>query len=378
MSPAHSDIVVIGGGMAGASVAAELADAGASVCVLEGESQPNYHSTGRSAAIYIQNFGNRVIRGITAASRAFFDAPPVGFVDHPLLTSRGVLTIASESQMAAFEATLAEADGMERVDPNEALALVPILRPERVAAAALERGAMDIDVNALHAGYLRRLKTGGGRVVCDAQVTALARRGNGWEIRTRQGTFGAGMVINAAGAWADAVAALAGVRPAGLEPRRRTALIIEAPAGIPVDSWPLVTDADDGFYFKPEAGKLLLSPADATPTVAGDVQPEDLDVAIAVDRFEQAVSFSVDRVTHRWAGLRTFAPDGSPVIGWDTEVDGFFWLAGQGGYGIQTAPMASRAAAALVLDAELPSQLIAAGVAETDLSVARIRTVNQT
>lgn len=362
--------------MAGASVAAELADAGASVCVLEGESQPNYHSTGRSAAIYIQNFGNRVIRGITAASRAFFDAPPAGFVDHPLLTSRGVLTIASEAQMAAFEAMLAEADGMERVDPNEALALVPVLRPERVAAAALERGAMDIDVNALHAGYLRRLKTGGGRVVCDAQVTALARRGNGWEIRTRQGTFGARVVINAAGAWADVVAALAGVQPAGLEPRRRTALIIEAPAGIPVDRWPLVTDADDGFYFKPEAGKLLLSPADATPTVAGDVQPEDLDVAIAVDRFEQAVSFSVDRVTHRWAGLRTFAADGSPVIGWDTEVDGFFWLAGQGGYGIQTAPMAARAAAALVLDAGLPNQLIAAGVTETDLSVARVRTAN--
>src|SRR5699024_8878199 len=157
------------------------------------------------------------------------------------------------------------------------------------------------------------------------------------EVHTAQGSFGAGLIINAAGAWADAIAALAGARPAGLEPRRRTAMIIEAPAGVAVDRWPLVNDAEDSFYFKPEAGKLLLSPADATPTAAGDAQPEDLDVAIAVDRFEHAVNFNVERIGHRWAGLRTFAADGSPVIGWDTEVDGFFWLAGQGGYGIQMA-----------------------------------------
>lgn len=369
----HSDIAIIGGGMAGASAAAELADAGASVCVLEGEDQPNYHSTGRSAAIYILNFGNRVIRALTAASRPFFDAPPDGFTEHPLLTPRGVLTIASETQLSTFETQLAEADRMERIDPADALARVPILRPECVAAAALEPDAMDIDVSALHAGYLRRLKAAGGELVCGAQVLALTRHHSRWTIDTSQGVYSAGTVINAAGAWADAIALLAGAQPLGLEPRRRTALIIEAPAQMPVDRWPLVSDADDSFYFKPEAGKLLLSPADATPTAAGDAQPEDLDVAIAVDRFEHAVTFSVARIEHRWAGLRTFAADGSPVIGWDPEMEGFFWLAGQGGYGIQTAPMAAKAAAALVRGDSPPAQLVAAGVTETDLSVQRLR-----
>src|SRR5699024_1265924 len=371
MSEQH-DILVIGGGIAGASAAAELAADGADVCVLEAEQRPDYHSTGRSAAIYIQHFGNRVIRGLTAASRAFFDQPPAGFSEHPLVTPRGVMTVASESQMAAFHAVLEEASGMYAMNRKEALQRVPVLRDDWLAAAALEPNAMDIDVNAVHTGFQRQLKKRGGRIICDARVQALERNGDAWRVQTPAGEFTAPVIINAAGAWADAVAQLAGVRPLGLVPCRRTAVIIDPPAGVDVSDWPMVNDAQDNFYFKPESGKLLLSPVDATPDRPGDAQPEDLDVAIAVDHLEHAVNFEVDRIEHRWAGLRTFAHDGALVIGWDPEVDGFFWVAAQGGYGIQTSPMASRTAASLFAGKGLPQALLDTGVEAADLAPDRL------
>lgn len=367
-----SEILVIGGGIAGASAAARLAQSGADVCVLDGEIRPDYHSTGRSAAIYIQNFGNRVIRGLTGASRSFYDNPPLGFSEHPLVTPRGVMTVAGQAHMDAFQALLAEAEDMNPIDRDEALAMVPVLRDEWLVAAALEPAAMDIDVNAVHTGFQRQLKAAGGRLICDAPVQALARRDGLWVARTPQGEFSAPVVVNAAGAWADTIARMAGLGALGLEPRRRTALIIDAPDGVDVSMWPMVCDAADEFYFKPEAGKLLLSPADATPDEPSDVQPEDLDVAIAVDRFEQAVNYNVERIEHRWAGLRTFAPDGALVIGWDPRVDGFFWVAGQGGYGIQTSPMASLAAASLLAREGLPQALQKWHVTERDLAPDRL------
>lgn len=372
MSVGASDILVIGGGIAGASAAAAIAADGADVRVLEAEPRPDYHSTGRSAAIYIQNFGSRVIRGLTAASRSFYDQPPTGFSEHPLVTPRGVLMIASESQLDAFRGALDAASGMREIDRQQALAMVPVLDPQWLVAAALEPDAMDIDVNAVHMGFQRQLKSAGGRLVCDAPVQALERRDGLWAARTPRGDFSAPVVVNAAGAWADAVAQMAGVGALGLQPMRRTAMIINAPHGVDIAGWPMVNDAAEAFYFKPEAGKLLLSPADATPDQPSDVQPEDLDVAIAVDRFEQAVNFSVDRVAHRWAGLRTFAADGALVIGWDPRADGFFWVAGQGGYGIQTSPMASRTAASLLARRGLPQALRDHGVTAHDLTPDRL------
>src|SRR5699024_10316805 len=262
--------------------------------------------------------------------------------------------------------------GMQEIDRDEALSMVPVLDPKWLVAAAVESDAMDIDVNAVHMGFQRQLKAAGGQMVCAARVQALERRDGLWLARTPQGEFRAPVVVNAAGAWADTVARMAGVGALGLEPRRRTAMIVDAPAGVDVRRWPMVNDAAESFYFKPEAGKLLLSPADATPDQPSDVQPEDLDVAIAVDRFEQAVITSVDRVEHRWAGLRTFAPDGALVIGWDPRAKGFFWVAGQGGYGIQTSPMASRVAASLLAGRGVPQTLQAQGVMAHDLTPDRL------
>jgi len=371
MSVAGSDILVIGGGIAGASAAAAMASDGARVCVLEAEPRPDYHSSGRSAAIYIQNFGNAAIRGLTAASHAFFAAPPAGFAAQPLASPRGVLTVASASQLAAFQAVLDAASGMQRIACADALAMVPVLRADWLAAAALEPGALDIDVHAMHLGYQRQLKAAGGRLLCDAPVQELARHKGLWTAQTPQGRFSAPIVVNAAGAWADDIARLAGVAPLGLEPRRRTAIIIDMPPDVDATAWPMVFDAAGEFYFKPESGKLLLSPADATLARPGDVQPEELDVAIAVDRLEQAVNLTVERVTHSWAGLRTFAPDGALVLGWDAQAAGFFWVAGQGGYGFQTAPMAARAAADLLAGKGLPSALLEHGVTEHALAPTR-------
>ncbi len=371
MDDRTSDFVVIGGGIAGASVAARLAVAGATVCVLEAESRPDVHSTGRSAATYVLNFGNASIRRLTAASRDFLEHPPAGFSEHPLVTPRGVLTVASADQMDAYREVLDMATDMHPVERAEALAMVPVLRDDWLVAAALEPGAMDIDVHALHSGFLRQLRAAGGRLTCGAPVQALERRNGSWVVHTPEGDHAAPVVINAAGAWADRVAVMAGLAPLGIEPRRRTAAIVALPDGIDASAWPMVFDALDSVYFKPEAGKLLLSPADATPDQPGDVQPEDLDVAIAVDRLEQMVNFSVRRVEHRWAGLRTFAPDGTLVIGMDPRRDGFFWLAGQGGYGIQTSPIVSATAANLLTGRGLPEPLRQLGTTERELAPGR-------
>jgi D-arginine dehydrogenase len=348
---AQPDILVIGGGIAGASAAAELARTHR-VMVLEAEDAPGYHSTGRSAAVFSESYGNRAVRALTRASRDFFYHPPARFSPYPLLKCRSWLHVASASQASALEGFLATEDvalRVSRVGPEEALALSPLLRPETAAAGgAYEQEAADIDVDALHQGYLRLVRQRGGTILTGAQVTALARSQGKWRLESTAGAFQAGVVVNAAGAWADRVAALAGIAPMRIQACRRTAVLVEISGSEISDAWPLTIDIEEAYYFKPDAGLLLISPADETPIEACDVQPEELDVAIAIDRLEKATRVTVGRVRRKWAGLRSFAPDRSPVIGFDGAAPGFFWLAGQGGYGIQTAPAAAALVAALV------------------------------
>jgi D-arginine dehydrogenase len=251
--------------------------------------------------------------------------------------------------------------------------MVPIFKPGYVHAAALDRGSADVDVDLLHQAFLRRTRALGGRIALGAAVREARRTGNVWSVSTGQETFTAPILVNCAGAWGDEFAQLAGVRPIGLQPLRRTAMRIEPPAGAEVAPWPAAVDVDEEFYFKPDAGALLLSPADEHVSAACDVQPEELDVAIAVDRFERATSLRVDRVTRRWAGLRVFTSDRSPALGFDDEARGFFWLVGQGGYGIQTSPALCRIAAALACGEPPPIDEIALGVRLDSLAVERFR-----
>lgn len=337
------DIAVVGAGMAGASLAAELAGE-ASVLLLEAEDQPGYHSTGRSAAFWAESYGGPFIQPLTTASGPFLE-------EQGLLSPRGGLHIADADgleALAALEAEFGERVGFERLDRAGIEAVLPGLRPGWVAGL-LEPSCTDIDVAGLHAFYLARARRNGAKLATSAEVRGLRRQGRGWAVDTAAGEFRAGLLVNAAGAWADRVAALAGAAPVGLQPYRRTLsqLRIDPPA--PPDL-PLVIDALERFYFKPEAGgRLWLSPHDETPCEPCDCAPEELDVAIAIDRLEGAVDWKVERVERSWAGLRSFAPDRRPVYGFDPLVPGFFWCAGQGGFGIQTAPAAAKLAAALVL-----------------------------
>ena len=369
-----SDFLVIGAGIAGASAAYELLKRG-SVTVLEREDAPGRHSTGRSAAMFIGTYGNAAIRALTRASAGHYRAPPEGFAEYPLLRPRGVLMIARRDQLDALDAFEAEVtvpgSRVERLRSEAAAGLVPILRPGAVAAGVVEHDAMEIDVDALHQGYLRGIRKGGGKVAVNAGAAAIARTGGVWTVETRAGAFSAPVLVNAAGAWCDEIAELAGVRPVGLAPKRRTAIIIDAPEDHDTGNWPVAADIGERYYFKPEAGALLVSPADETPMPPCDAQPDEFDIAAAVDRFETATTITVRRIVRKWSGLRSFVADRTLVIGFDDEADGFFWLAGQGGYGIQTGPAAAQAAAGLIADGALPGHIADAGLTEDDLSPAR-------
>lgn len=371
------DFAVIGAGIAGASAAYEIS-ARASVLLLERESQPGYHTTGRSAALYMESYGTPAIRALTRASRAFFDAPPAAFGAEPLLAPRGVLHVAQPDQGELLEAAWRELSerggGVRRVSRDEMLAVVPCLRPEVTGAGLAEDSASDIDVHALHQGYLRGLRQHGGQVRNHAEVVALSRSGGVWTLRLADGeVVQARNVVNAAGAWADEVAKLAGVRPIGLEPRRRSAFTFLPPAGVDASRWPAVVGIDESYYFKPDAGQLLGSPANADPVDPHDVVPEELDVAMGIYRIEQATTMTIRRPGRTWAGLRSFVADGDMVIGWDGQCEGFFWLAAQGGYGIQSAPGAALLARNLLLGEGLDERLLAQGVEARALSPGRLR-----
>ena len=364
------DIIVIGAGIAGASVAFELSRT-ASVLLLEREDQPGYHTTGRSAAVFAPAYGNRTIRRLTAASRPFYDDHAGGLADGPVLHPLGELLIARSDQLEALdeaEAVLSrELDRLERLDEEEVIDRLPALSPGYAAAALADSSAMDMDVAAIHQGYLKGFRRRGGRLLVDAEVIALKQVGTGWEVSCKTGPCRAPVVINAGGAWADKIAKLAGAGTIGLVPKRRTAFIFDPEEAIDPD-WPVVIDVDEAFYFKPESGLLLGSPADETPVPPSDIQPEELDVAIAVDRIERATGWQIRRITRRWAGLRSFVADKTPVVGFDPHLRGFFWLAGQGGYGIQTAPALARTAAAMASGEPLPDDIGATGLRSADLA----------
>jgi D-arginine dehydrogenase len=370
---AECDIAVIGGGMAGASVAAHLAEF-AKVRLLEMEGQPGYHSTGRSAALFSETYGNAAIRALTRASRGFFYSPPPAFCAVPLVKPRSVLFAARDGQGASLRAFLEGEDvgRLEAKSTDEALELCPILKRDGLIGAALDRHSADIEVHELHQGYLRMLKSRGGVVATSARVTSLLREGDAWRISTEQGTLRAALIVNAAGAWAAQIAALAGAQAVGLQPLRRTACLLDAPLGSNSDSWPMLLDVDEQFYLKPDAGKLLLSPADETPSDPCDAQPEEIDIAVAVDRLEAATPLTVRRVVRKWAGLRSFVADRTPVVGFDARQPAFFWLAALGGYGIQTAPALSQLAASLVLKKPPGEQLLAFGLNISELAPERL------
>ncbi|WP_113910767.1 NAD(P)/FAD-dependent oxidoreductase [Roseovarius dicentrarchi] len=341
-----ADIIVIGGGIAGISAAAELS-ADARVLVLEGESQTGYHSTGRSAAVYIRNYGNSVLRAINALSEPTLTQPD-GISDHSLLSPRGELLLASEDELPQLEAYAAGATGLEDMTGADCAKMVPILRLERIAGALYESSAQSIDVDRMLQGYARLLRSRGGKIVTGARVSTISRREGVWQVETGAGVFAAPTLINAGGAWADEIASLAGVGRVGLQPMRRSAALLRLPDEYDVESWPLFATVAETWYAKPDAGRLMVSPADEDPVDPHDAWPDDMVLAEGLDRYEQAVTVPVTRVENSWAGLRTFAPDRTPVVGFAPDADGFFWLAGQGGYGVQTAPALAQTVAALI------------------------------
>lgn len=367
-----ADFLVIGAGIAGASIGYFLAPHGR-VVVLERESQPGYHTTGRSAALFIENYGTPQVRSLTCASRAFFEHPPQGFTEHALLTPRGAMFVGGPDKAAAlnevYETGRALSPRIRRLTPAEANARVPVLAPG--LAAVFEEDPMDMDVNAIHQGYLRGLKARGGRIACDAGVTRCERVGSDWVIEAGGKSYRAPVVINAAGAWCDTVGRLAGAKPIGLQPKRRSAFIFAPPEGASIASWPMVIGADESFYFKPDAGMLLGSPANEDPVDPQDVQPEEYDIALGVQRIEEATTMRIRRPNRTWAGLRSFVADGDLVGGYDPAREGFFWLAAQGGYGIQTSPAMGEACAALVRGREIPGRIADFGLTAAMLAPGR-------
>ena len=352
------DAIVIGAGIAGATAAAHLA-ATRRVALLEAEEVAGYHATGRSAAIWIRNYGSLDARILTAASRAFFEAPPRGFAEAPLMHPRPVLHLAPPDQVESLRAMIAAGDDMREIALEDVRAMVPALRPGYAAMAAIEEDCFDIDVAAMHQGFLRQARAADGVLALRSRAGRIWRQDGAWRAETSTGdVFTASVVVNAAGAWGDEVARIAGVAPLGLQPKRRTACIVD-PGVHDCAGWLLVGDAGHGWYVRAEARrKLMVSPADETDCDPCDAQPDEYDVALAVDRMQQALDIPVSRIEHRWAGLRTFTPDRGLAIGQGTE-PGFHWMVGQGGYGMQTAPAAGRLLAALV-DGRDPADLATA------------------
>ncbi len=372
---AQADFVVIGAGMAGASVAYWLAPHGR-VVLLERESQPGYHTTGRSAAVYLEAYGSAQVRALTLASRDYFLRPPAAFGDHPLMTQRGAMMVAAPGQEAELQAHAQVLAGLglrhERLTPEQACERVPVLRPQRVSAALLEPDACDLDVHAIHQGFLKGMHQHGGQLVCQAEVQALQHASGQWTVQTSAGNWQAPVVLNAAGAWAEHIGQLAGAQSIGLVPYRRAAFTFALPADVDASHWPMTYSAGEDWYFKPDAGLLLASPANADPTEPQDVQPEELDIALGIHRIEEATTLTIRRPAHTWAGLRSFVSDKSLVGGFDVQAPGFFWVAGQGGYGIQTSAAMGEACASLARGEPLPQRLLDFGLTTEALSPRRL------
>jgi D-arginine dehydrogenase len=371
-----TDVCIIGGGIAGASVAYRLAPH-ASVTVIEREPHAGYHTTGRSAAIYMPIYGSSLVRLLTRASGDFLRTPPADFAAAPLLSPRGLLTIGNDAQRALVatieEDAAALGVSLTLLSPAQAKDLLPALRAQAFDWAIHDPAVMGIDVDLLLQGFLRGARERGARVAMQREALTLERRAGGWRIRGSGLDLAAQIVVNAAGAWADELAERAGLPRAGLTPYRRTAFIFDAPAGVETAHWPLVADADEQFYFKPEAGRLLGSLAEEVASAPCDAQADELDVAVAVDRIERVLDFPIQRVRRSWAGLRTFAPDRDPLSGFEPEAPGFYWHAGLGGFGIQTAAALSAFAAAMISGTGPPAALADLGLEARQLGVERLR-----
>lgn len=377
MSTLHDvDVIVIGAGMAGASVAYFLAPH-ARVLMLEREEHAGMHSTGRSAALFSETYGSEQVRALTRASRRFFDRPPEGFAGHPVLSPRGSLSMGTADQIEKVHALHAEmasrTQGLCVVDGGWLRETVPVLRPDAAHIGLYEPGACDIDVNELHQGFLRGVRALGGQLRCNVDIRSIERGPGHWFVDAGDQHYRAPLLINAAGAWVDQIAALAGIAPIGIQPRRRSAFLFEAPTGLDTSRWPFVMDVDEGFYFKPDAGLLLGCPANADPVMPHDVQPEELDIAIGIHRIEEATTMTIRRPTRTWAGLRSFVADGDLVGGFAPGSSDFFWVAAQGGYGIQTSAAMGEACANLALGRPLPGHLQDAGVTADMLDPRRLK-----
>ncbi len=364
-----ADVLVIGGGIAGLSAAAAIAPH-ARVMVLEGEAQIGFHSSGRSATMLHYALGDALIRALTLASRPFFDSPPDGFSDVPLGRRMTVLIHAREEERAALDALDADISrfaAIDRLDAAGVHALCPLLKPDTLYGIA-DRNGIRLDPHAMLQGFARRLRGSGGELRTGARVAKMERRGASWSLTTEAGdSISAPVVVNAAGAWADAIARLAGVRPIGLQPKRRTIITFDAPPGTDLDGLPFAKTVGDELYFAPESGRLFACPMDEVPSDPCDAQPDEYEMALAAQRMEERTIVKVERIHSRWAGLRSFAPDKHPAVGFAPDAEGFFWLAGQGGAGLQTSPAMSAIAASLVLGTPWP----VAGVREEELSPAR-------
>lgn len=369
-----TDFVVIGGGIAGLSAAAHLSPLG-SVVVLEREPTLAYHTTGRSAATYVVNYGAQGTRPLALASGDFLHSPPEGSTDGPLLNDRGLLWAANAEQLtllAEMDATGKTAGaGSEMISAEEAIELVPALRPDWVAAALYEPRAADIDVAALHQAYVRITRAHGGEIRTSAGVSGMERQNGGWVVSTDADSISCGAVVNASGAWGDEIAKIAGVEPLGLQPMRRTAFMV--PGSHAYSEWPMVVEADQQFYFKPDGVQFLCSLAEEEPCDPCDPKPRMEDVALAIERINHATTLGIRAVNSQWTGLRTFSPDRSLVIGEDPTAPGFHWLVGQGGVGIQTSPAYGALLAALATGSEPPAPLVAAKVDPAVTSPARFR-----
>jgi D-arginine dehydrogenase len=372
---ADFDIIIIGGGIAGASTAA-FASAQARVLILEAEAQVGYHTTGRSAAFFSESYGGANVQPLSIASKSFLFHPPAGFADSPLLCPRGALHVARPGERAQAEALLRDygplAPALHMVNKADVDALAPMLKADWAESGVYDPACMDIDVHALHQGFLRQARHHGAQLITSARVAALQKDGPDWRAKTSAGVFSAPVVVNAAGAWGDALAALVGLPPLGLQPMQRT-IITFAPTGYAVSpTSPLVLDVAGTFYFKPDGHIVWASPSDETPVAAADVQADELTVAITADRIQAATRYHIPHISRRWAGLRTFAPDRAPVFGFDPRAHGFFWCVGQGGFGIQTSVAAGMLCAALLGGAPLPEALLATGITTGRYAIDRL------
>ena len=368
------DIAIVGGGIAGISLACFLAPH-RSVAVLEQEGALGYHSTGRSAAEFTLRDNLPPVNALARASHAFLTAPPEGFTSIPLLIPRGSVIFGASDKAALvrrrFEEATALGVAVEWLDEAAMLARAPILDPAYCAAAYFDPDYWDIEVDALLQAYARQARRDGAQILEGRAFSSARRIGGKWLVETNGETIAANVLVNAAGGWADSVAALCGVAPAGIVPHRRTAITVDLPDGIDAGRLPEMNEIEDSFYFKPEGGRLLASPADATPCEPADVQPEELDIAYAAHYVEEATTVKVRRVFSSWAGMRSFAADRLPVVGPASDEPGFFWLAGQGGYGILTSPALGSLAAALLTGNPVPELLAREGIGAETFSPAR-------